>query len=113
VKDNRAVCPIQTGILERATKFNIRQSAVQVAIADGALAPLRDACLQHTNSLFSEDSPVMKVTNEMIAIVAAIGLSGTLACDRRSPVSPDEGRPAGGASTPASASEFSNASERA
>ena len=113
MKDNQAVCPIQTGIFERAAKLNIRQSTVQVAMAERALAPLRDACLQHTNSLFSEESPVMKVTNEMIAIVAVIGLCATVACDRRSPVSPDEGHPAGAASTAASAPESSNASERA
>ena len=55
----------------------------------------------------------MKVTNEMIAIVAVVGLCVTAACSQRSPVSPDEGRPAGAASTAASASESSNASERA
>ena len=55
----------------------------------------------------------MKVTNQIIAVLGAIGLSATVACDRRSPVSPDEGRAPGAAPNAVSASESPNASERA
>ena len=38
VNDNQAVCPIRTGISERAPKLSIRQSTVQLAMAESALA---------------------------------------------------------------------------
>jgi hypothetical protein len=62
---------------------------------------------------FSKESPVMKVPNQMIAIVAIVGLCTTVACGRRSPVSPDEGRPAGAAPTAGDGSASADASERA
>jgi len=55
----------------------------------------------------------MKVPNQMIAIVAIVGLCATVACGRRSPVSPDVGRPAGAASTAGDGSASADASERA
>jgi len=45
VKDNQAVCPIQTGISERAAKFNTRRSTVQVAKGERAIAGAFARCL--------------------------------------------------------------------
>ena len=56
---------------------------------------------------------MMKVMNQLIAVVGVIGLCATAACGRRSPVSPEAVDPVTAAPTASAASESSNASDRA
>jgi hypothetical protein len=55
----------------------------------------------------------MRVTNQLIAIVSALGLAATVACGRSSPTSPEAAGAAPSARTDGAVSESSNASERA